>query len=69
MDNKFLLALVWILSAAVVAALVYSTWDLLKWLTARMVAGWRLFAPHLGAGCAIPVRVRGTFRIKHLKRL
>lgn len=64
MDHKFLFAMVWILGAAVVATLVYSAWDLLKGLTARMLSGCRLFAPFLGAGYQVPVRASGIIRIK-----
>ena len=64
MDNKFLLALVWIMGAAVVATLVYSTWDLLRWLTARVVSGLRFLAIYLRAGHAMPVSARRPIRIK-----
>ena len=66
MDNKFLLlalALVWVVGVALVATLVYALGDLLKWLAERVLLVWRAFAPDLGAGCAIPVRVRGLKRI------
>lgn len=64
MDNKFWLALVWVVGAAVVATLAYSVWDLLKGVAARMAPGWRLFAPYLGAGNAIPVSAGRLIRIK-----
>ena len=64
MDNKFLLALVWIMGAAVVATLVYSTWDLLRWLTARVVSCWRFLAIILRAGHAMPVGAGRLIRIK-----
>lgn len=66
MDNKFFLALVWIVGAAVVATLAYSVWDLLKWLGAHAASGWRVFATHSGAGYAIPIRARGILPIKRL---
>ncbi len=64
MDNKFFLALVWIVGAAVVATLAYAVSDFLKWLAARSATFYRDFAMHSGAACAVPVRARGLIRIK-----
>lgn len=64
MEHKFLLALVWIVGAAVVASLAYAVWDLLKWLAAQLRTGWQRFAPVLGAACALPMGVRAPIRIK-----
>ena len=64
MDNKFFLAMVWILSAAVVASLAYGVGDVLKWLARRMAAGWRRIAMYGGAAYTIPVSARGLVRIK-----
>lgn len=64
MDNKFLVTMVWIIGAAVVASVVYRAWDLLQWLVGRMVFGWRMVAPYLGASFARPMSARGLIRVK-----
>ena len=57
MDNKFFLAMVWILCAAVVASLAYGLGDGLKWLARRLAAGW-LFFCYGFCGCLRNARKR-----------
>lgn len=64
MDNKFFLALMGILGAAVLAALAYGVCDALKWLAGRLAAGWRRLAMCVGAAHALPDSARGLVRIK-----
>ncbi|MBK7004416.1 MAG: hypothetical protein IPH37_04125 [Burkholderiales bacterium] len=64
MDNKFFLAMVWILCAAVVASLAYGLGDGLKWLARRLAAGWLFFAMVFAAAYAMPASARSLVRIK-----
>ncbi len=64
MDNKFFLAMVWILCAAVVASLAYGLGDGLKWLARRLAAGWLSFAMVFAAAYAMPASARSLVRIK-----
>lgn len=65
MDNKFLLAIVWVMGVAAVASLVYLVGDILRWGARRAIAGLDYYAPDLIATCAGNTRARGLFGSKN----
>lgn len=60
-DNKFLLAIVWVLGVAVVASVAYLVWDLFRWVASRCIAISRVSAPYFVAACTRSTGARGRF--------